>query len=74
MHRKAAVPAVSAPDLIPTELGRAFVGYTQPATILGRIPGLRRVPFNTRVHLQTAALRLRLGGCGRTETGRERRA
>jgi len=31
-----------------------FIDLLRPATILGRIPGFRRVPFNIRIPLQTA--------------------
>jgi HK97 family phage major capsid protein/HK97 family phage prohead protease len=31
-----------------------FIEFLRPATVIGRIPGLRRVPFNVRVGRQTA--------------------
>jgi HK97 family phage major capsid protein len=39
----------------PRALGEAFVELVRPATLLGRIPGLRRVPFNVRVPAQNGA-------------------
>lgn len=36
-------------------LADAFLEYLRPATLLGRIPNLRRVPFNITVPAQTAA-------------------
>jgi HK97 family phage major capsid protein len=35
-------------------LQNEFLELLRPATIIGKIPGLRRVPFNTRVPAQTA--------------------
>jgi len=34
-------------------LASEFIGLLRPATIIGRIPGLRRVPFNVKVPTQT---------------------
>lgn len=36
-------------------LANEFIEYLRPMTILGRIPGLRRVPFNVRMGSQTAS-------------------
>jgi HK97 family phage major capsid protein/HK97 family phage prohead protease len=37
----------------PTHLAAEFVDLLRPATLVGRIPGLRRVPFNSKVPRQT---------------------
>jgi len=37
----------------PTNLAGEFIELLRPATILGKIPGLRRVPFNVRIPIQT---------------------
>lgn len=37
-----------------SHLGSAFIDLLRPATLLGRIPGLNAVPFNTKVPRQTA--------------------
>jgi HK97 family phage major capsid protein/HK97 family phage prohead protease len=41
--------------LVPTvqQLGSEFMELLRPATVIGRIPGLRRVPFNVQVPRQT---------------------
>jgi HK97 family phage major capsid protein/HK97 family phage prohead protease len=41
--------------LVPTlqHLGSEFMELLRPATVIGRIPGLRRVPFNVQVPRQT---------------------
>lgn len=57
--RKAAVPAMTVSDLDPTETGiaglaAAFAALTRPKSILGRLAGVRPVPFNTRFPLQTS--------------------
>jgi HK97 family phage major capsid protein/HK97 family phage prohead protease len=33
-----------------------FIEYLRPATIIGRLPGLRRVPFNIRIPRQTSGI------------------
>lgn len=45
-----------ATELVPgaIQLQNEFLELLRPETILGRIPGLRRVPFNVKVPLQTA--------------------
>ena len=50
------VDAAWGDSLVPTELGRAFIGVTQPFTLLGRLQGVRRTPFNVAVSLSTTAL------------------
>lgn len=42
------------PLVNPNTLVSEFIEYLRPQTILGRIPGLRRVPFNVRVTGQTS--------------------
>lgn len=46
-----------ASQLVPSaiQLSSEFLDLLRPATILGRIPGLRRVPFNVAVPVRTAA-------------------
>jgi len=59
---KAAVAAGTATDpawagpLVPlaNTLAQDFIALLRPNTIIGRIPNLRQVPFNTRVPVQTA--------------------
>jgi HK97 family phage major capsid protein/HK97 family phage prohead protease len=59
---KAAVAAGTTTDatwakpLVPSfqHLASEFIELLRPATILGKIPGLRRVPFNVSVPMQTA--------------------
>lgn len=41
------------PLMYPTTLAAEFVEYLRPMTIVGRIPNLRRVPFNVRILGQT---------------------
>jgi len=43
--------------LVPTvqHMGSEFIDLLRPATIIGRIPGLRRVPFNVSVPKQTGS-------------------
>lgn len=36
-------------------LANEFIEYTRPLTIIGRIPGLRRVPFKVKIPRQTGA-------------------
>jgi HK97 family phage major capsid protein len=46
--------AVWAGPLVPMRtMAEEFMELLRPATIIGRIPGLRRVPFNTNVPIQT---------------------
>jgi len=40
--------------LVNQNIANEFIELLRPATILGRIPGLRNVPFNTKVPSQTA--------------------
>ena len=46
--------ATWAAPLVNQNISNEFVELMRPATILGRIPGLRQVPFNTKVPTQTA--------------------
>lgn len=55
------IPAGTATDNLfakplvnPNTLVSEFIEYLRPQTIIGRIPGLRRVPFNVRVTGQTS--------------------
>jgi len=43
----------AAPLVAYTQFAAAFVEYLRPATIVGRISGLRRVPFNVQIPRQT---------------------
>ena len=45
--------AWAAPLVQPTNLASEFIELLRPATILGRIDGIRRVPFNVRIPVQT---------------------
>jgi len=60
LYLKAAVAAGNTTDatwagpLVNTGIANDFLELLRPATILGKIPGLRRVPFNTKVPSQTA--------------------
>lgn len=40
--------------VIPQVMASEFIEFLWPKTIIGRIPGLRRVPFNIKVQRQTA--------------------
>ena len=58
---KAAVPAATTTDanylgplVDPTNLANEFIEFLRPQTIIGRVPGLRRVPFNVRIVGQTS--------------------
>ena len=46
--------ATWAAPLINQNISNEFIELLRPATILGKIPGLRNVPFNTKVPTQTA--------------------
>jgi HK97 family phage major capsid protein/HK97 family phage prohead protease len=46
--------ATWAAPLVPTNFLNEFLELLRPATIIGRIPGLRRVPFNMSMPTQTA--------------------
>jgi HK97 family phage major capsid protein/HK97 family phage prohead protease len=46
-------PAWAAPLVIVNNLTNEFVELSRPATILGKIPGLTKVPFNVSVPVQT---------------------
>jgi len=59
--QKGAVPAGTttqavwaSPLVYATNLASEFVEFLRPQTIVGRIPGLRRVPFNVRFNGQTS--------------------
>ncbi len=43
----------AAPLVQPANLASEFIELLRPATILGRIDGIRRVPFNVRIPVQT---------------------
>jgi HK97 family phage prohead protease/HK97 family phage major capsid protein len=46
--------ATWASPLVNQNVSSEFIELLRPATILGKIPGLRQVPFNTKVPTQTA--------------------
>jgi len=46
--------ATWASPLVNQNVSNEFIELLRPATILGKIPGLRQVPFNTKVPTQTA--------------------
>ncbi|HEY6361632.1 MAG TPA: phage major capsid protein, partial [Vicinamibacterales bacterium] len=60
LHLKAAVAPGTVTDvtwagpLVSQTIAADFIELLRPATILGKIPGLRSVPFNTKVPSQTA--------------------
>ena len=60
LYLKAAVAAGTTTDttwalpLVNQNISNEFIELLRPATILGKIPGLRQVPFNTKVPTQTA--------------------
>jgi len=54
---KAAVPAMLATDPAGTPEGREFFALAVAQSLLGRIAGLRRVPFNVRALRQTSGIR-----------------
>lgn len=60
LYLKAAVAAGNTTDatwagpLVQTSIAADFLSLLRPATILGKIPNLRQVPFNTKVPSQTA--------------------
>jgi HK97 family phage major capsid protein/HK97 family phage prohead protease len=60
LQLKAAVAAGTATDatwagpLVNQTIAADFLELLRPATILGKIPGLRRVPFNTKIPAQSA--------------------
>jgi HK97 family phage major capsid protein/HK97 family phage prohead protease len=60
LQLKAAVAAGTVTDatwagpLVNQTIAADFIELLRPATILGKVPGLRRVPFNTKVPSQTA--------------------
>ena len=60
LYLKAAVAAGNTTDaawagpLVNQGISQDFLELLRPATILGKIPGLRQVPFNTKVPSQTA--------------------
>jgi len=59
LYLKAAISAGTATDatwagpLVQPNISTEFVQLLRPQTALGKIPGLRRVPFNTKVPAQT---------------------
>lgn len=60
LYLKAAIAPGTATDatwagpLVNQNIANEFIELLRPATILGKIPGLRTVPFNTKVPSQTA--------------------
>ncbi|MDN8615491.1 phage major capsid protein [Variovorax ginsengisoli] len=54
---KAAVAAISSADTGGVDVARAFFGLVREQSILGRLTGLRRVPFSTRMLAVTAGSR-----------------
>jgi HK97 family phage major capsid protein/HK97 family phage prohead protease len=60
LYLKAAVAPGTATDatwaspLVTQSVAKDFIELLRPATILGKIPGLRKVPFNVKVPSQTA--------------------
>lgn len=60
LYLKAAVAAGNTTDatwaspLVNQNISNEFLELLRPATIIGKIPGLRQVPFNTKVPSQTA--------------------
>jgi HK97 family phage major capsid protein/HK97 family phage prohead protease len=60
LYLKAAIAPGTATDatwagpLVNQNIAKDFIELLRPATILGQIPGLRMVPFNTKVPSQTA--------------------
>lgn len=60
LYLKAAVAAGNTTDatwagpLVNQGIAADFLALLRPATILGKIPGLRNIPFNTKVPAQTA--------------------
>jgi len=60
LYLKAAVAPGTTTDstwalpLVNQNISNEFIELLRPATILGKIPGLRQVPFNTKVPTQTA--------------------
>ena len=55
-------------------LSDAFLAYARPLSLLGKIPGLRTMPFNVSVAAQTAVGVYSWVGESRAEAGDERRA
>ncbi|MDH5244821.1 MAG: phage major capsid protein [Betaproteobacteria bacterium] len=61
VHLRAAVPGGTttettwaSPLVDPTNLTSEFVEFLRPMTIIGKMPGLKRVPFNVRITGQTS--------------------
>jgi HK97 family phage major capsid protein len=50
-----------------TNLASEFVEYLRPLTIVGRIPGLRRVPFKVKIPRQTGAASVNWVGEGKVK-------
>lgn len=48
--------AWAGPLVYATNLASEFIEFLRPRTILGRLPGLRRVPFNVRIPRQTSGI------------------
>jgi HK97 family phage major capsid protein/HK97 family phage prohead protease len=48
-------PAWAGPLVVYQNLQSEFIEYLRPLTIIGRIPGLRRVPFKVKIPRQTGA-------------------
>ena len=65
--------ATWAGPLVVTQPLNEFLELLRPRTLLGRIPGLRQVPFNVSVPTQTTGRHLRMGGPEQTQAGDESR-
>ena len=77
LYLKAAVAAGTVTDatwaapLVNQNIADDFLALLRPATILGKIPGLRNVPFNTQDPGPDGGRDLRLGGRGQAEAGHQ---
>jgi HK97 family phage major capsid protein len=60
-------PAWAGPLVVYQNLASEFVEYLRPMTIIGRIPGLRRVPFKIKIPRQTGAASVSWVGEGKVK-------
>jgi HK97 family phage major capsid protein/HK97 family phage prohead protease len=60
-------PTWAGPLVVYQNLASEFVEYLRPLTIIGRIPGLRRVPFKVKIPRQTGAASVGWVGEGRVK-------
>jgi HK97 family phage major capsid protein len=60
-------PAWAGPLVVYQNLASEFVEYLRPMTIIGRIPGLRRVPFKVKIPRQTGAASVSWVGEGKVK-------